>query len=177
MLHSSTNQPDPDMPDDQMLLHFGEMTAQEMRTARAAIRFANTFKTTNSPPTITVERAEDSPNPLNQGMTVVVPADTAAVDQLSPKFLAQQIIFRFLRLDLFMSLSASVALLMVYQAHGDKIPISTFEIAQKLGLSPSTTTRLMTYLGEGREEENFKGLGLGLVHLQIDKKDRHLSKA
>lgn len=33
---------DPDMPAQQLRLHMGEMTAQEMRTARAAIRWANT---------------------------------------------------------------------------------------------------------------------------------------
>ncbi|MBB3997259.1 hypothetical protein [Aureimonas pseudogalii] len=33
--------PDPDMPAKQLRLHMGEMTAQEMRTARAAIRWAN----------------------------------------------------------------------------------------------------------------------------------------
>lgn len=33
---------DPDMPAQEMRLHMGEMTAQEMRTARAAIRWANT---------------------------------------------------------------------------------------------------------------------------------------
>ena len=32
---------DPDMPDQEMRLHMGELTAQEMRTARAAIRWAN----------------------------------------------------------------------------------------------------------------------------------------
>lgn len=32
---------DPDMPAAVMRLHMGEMTAQEMRTARAAIRWAN----------------------------------------------------------------------------------------------------------------------------------------
>lgn len=32
---------DPDMPDQQMRLHGGEMTAQEIRTARAFIRLAN----------------------------------------------------------------------------------------------------------------------------------------
>jgi hypothetical protein len=32
---------DPDMPAQEMRLHMGEMTAQEMRTARAAIRWAN----------------------------------------------------------------------------------------------------------------------------------------
>lgn len=33
---------DPDMPDQDLRLHMGEMTAQEVRTARAAIRWANT---------------------------------------------------------------------------------------------------------------------------------------
>jgi len=33
---------DPDMPAQEMRLHMGEMTAQKMRTARAAIRWANT---------------------------------------------------------------------------------------------------------------------------------------
>lgn len=33
---------DPDMPAQELRLHMGEMTAQEMRTARAAIRWANT---------------------------------------------------------------------------------------------------------------------------------------
>ena len=32
---------DPDMPVDQLRLHMGELTAQEIRTARAAIRWAN----------------------------------------------------------------------------------------------------------------------------------------
>ena len=32
---------DPDMPAQEMRLHMGEMSAQEMRTARAAIRWAN----------------------------------------------------------------------------------------------------------------------------------------
>lgn len=32
---------DPDMPAQELRLHMGEMTAQEMRTARAAIRWAN----------------------------------------------------------------------------------------------------------------------------------------
>ena len=32
----------PDMPTTELLLHMGEMTAQEVRTARAAIRWANT---------------------------------------------------------------------------------------------------------------------------------------
>lgn len=32
---------DPDMPAQQLCLHLGEMTAQEMRVARAAIRWAN----------------------------------------------------------------------------------------------------------------------------------------
>jgi len=32
---------DPDMPASEMRLHMGEMSAQEMRTARAAIRWAN----------------------------------------------------------------------------------------------------------------------------------------
>lgn len=32
---------DPEMPAQEMRLHMGEMTAQEMRTARAAIRWAN----------------------------------------------------------------------------------------------------------------------------------------
>ena len=31
----------PDMPEEELLLHMGEMTTQEMRTARAAIRWAN----------------------------------------------------------------------------------------------------------------------------------------
>lgn len=31
----------PDMPAQQLRMHMGEMTAQEMRTARAAIRWAN----------------------------------------------------------------------------------------------------------------------------------------
>jgi hypothetical protein len=33
---------DPDMPTQELKLHMGEMTAQEERTARAAIRWANT---------------------------------------------------------------------------------------------------------------------------------------
>lgn len=33
---------DPDMPAQQLRMHMGEMTAQEMRTAKAAIRWANT---------------------------------------------------------------------------------------------------------------------------------------
>ena len=78
MIHNTT-QPDPDMPADQMRLHFGEMTAQEMRTARAAIRFANTYKT-KEPST---SQPEPEPEP----------------DQLSPRFLAQQIIFSFLKVD------------------------------------------------------------------------------
>jgi hypothetical protein len=32
---------DPDMPAEELRLHMGEMSAQEMRTARAAIRWAN----------------------------------------------------------------------------------------------------------------------------------------
>ena len=32
---------DPDMPDGALLLHLGEMTAAEIRAARAAIRWAN----------------------------------------------------------------------------------------------------------------------------------------
>lgn len=32
---------DPDMPAQELRLHMGEMTAQEVRTARAAIRWAN----------------------------------------------------------------------------------------------------------------------------------------
>lgn len=32
---------DPDMPAQQLRMHLGEMTAQELRTARAAIRLAN----------------------------------------------------------------------------------------------------------------------------------------
>ena len=32
---------DPDMPTQQLLLHFGELTPSEVRVARAAIRFAN----------------------------------------------------------------------------------------------------------------------------------------
>jgi hypothetical protein len=32
---------DPDMPTQELKLHMGEMTAQEVRTARAAIRWAN----------------------------------------------------------------------------------------------------------------------------------------
>lgn len=32
---------DPDMPRQELLFHTGEMTAQEIRTARAAIRWAN----------------------------------------------------------------------------------------------------------------------------------------
>lgn len=32
---------DPDMPSQQLRLHMGEMTAQEERTARVAIRWAN----------------------------------------------------------------------------------------------------------------------------------------
>lgn len=35
---------DPDMPADQIRLHMGEMTAQEVRTARAAIRWANSCR-------------------------------------------------------------------------------------------------------------------------------------
>ena len=31
----------PDMPEAELKLHMGEMTAQEVRTARAAIRWAN----------------------------------------------------------------------------------------------------------------------------------------
>jgi hypothetical protein len=33
---------DPDMPAQEIRLHMGEMTAQELRTARTAIRWANT---------------------------------------------------------------------------------------------------------------------------------------
>lgn len=40
---------DPDMPAQQMRLHMGEMTAQEMRTARAAIRWANSALSTVTP--------------------------------------------------------------------------------------------------------------------------------
>lgn len=32
---------DPDMPDQELRLHMGELTAQEMRVVRAAIRLAN----------------------------------------------------------------------------------------------------------------------------------------
>ena len=69
-----------------------------------------------------------------------------------------------------MSLNAAVALLMVYRAQTRKEPIQTSELSQALMLSPSTTTRLMAYLGEGKEDVGFNGLGL--VDLQIDKKDR-----
>src|SRR6185312_3747489 len=34
---------DPDMPAQKLRLHMGEMTAQEVRTARAAIRWANSY--------------------------------------------------------------------------------------------------------------------------------------
>ena len=158
-MNKNTTQPDPDpdMPADQMRLHFGEMTAQEMRTARAAIRFANTFNAfkTKEPST---SQPEPEPEQLN--------------DQLSPRFLAQQIIFSFLKVDPTMSLSAAVALLMVYQAHETKTPIQTSDLSKELSLSGSTTTRLMAYLGEGKEDVGFNGLGL--VDLQIDKKDRRL---
>ena len=71
-----------------------------------------------------------------------------------------------------MSLNAAVALLMVCQAQTRKEPIQTRELSQALMLSPSTTTRLMAYLGEGKADEGFNGLGF--VDLQIDKKDRRL---
>ena len=144
MFQTSISQSDPDMPEDQLLLHFGEMTAQEMRTARAAIRFAN----------------------ANIYTTTTIP------QRPNPRFLAQQIIFSFLHIDPTMSLSAAVALLMVYQAHETKTPIQTSDLSKELSLSGSTTTRLMAYLGEGKEDVGFNGLGL--VDLQIDKKDRRL---
>jgi hypothetical protein len=37
---------DPDMPAQELRLHMGELTAQEERTARAAIRWANALPTT-----------------------------------------------------------------------------------------------------------------------------------
>ena len=40
------NQLDPDMPAQELRLHMGEMTAQEERTARAAIRWANSAAAT-----------------------------------------------------------------------------------------------------------------------------------
>lgn len=39
---------DPDMPVQQLLLHFGELTRSEILLARAAIRFANSFMSTSS---------------------------------------------------------------------------------------------------------------------------------
>jgi len=40
---------DPDMPEQALRLHMGEMTAQEVRTARAAIRWANTHAANSNP--------------------------------------------------------------------------------------------------------------------------------
>ena len=91
---------------------------------------------------------------------------------VDPSALAQNIIFSFLHIDPTMSLNAAVALLMVCQAQTRKEPIQTSDLSQALMLSPSTTTRLMAYLGEGKEDEGFNGLGF--VDLQIDKKDRRL---
>lgn len=50
---------DPDMPAQQIRLHMGEMSAQEMRTARAAIRWANShYQEPNDSPT---ERTQPCP--------------------------------------------------------------------------------------------------------------------
>ena len=92
------------------------------------------------------------------------------LDSFDPSLAAQNIIRGFLKVDPNMSLHAAVALMRVYRKHTQKLPISTANLSPELMLSPSTTTRLMSYLGQGKEDEGFKGLDF--VRLDIDKKDR-----
>lgn len=61
---------DPDMPAQQLRMHLGEMTAQELRTARAAIRLANSAlsaleATPPAPPGWSRETEDDGSDYLN----------------------------------------------------------------------------------------------------------------
>ena len=132
----------------------------------------------------TVEKAQDSLDNLNQKMSVSplthgdIPGEAClppASNSAPPSDVAflektESVILGFLGIDQAMSLPAAATLLLLYRRHLGKAPCAPAEIAELLQMSPSTVSRLMYYLGQGKEDVGF--IGLDYVDLRIDRKDR-----
>ena len=89
-------------------------------------------------------------------------------------------ILSLLALDPGMSLQAASALILIAKNQPADAPMTTAELAKLLKLSPTATSRMVYYLGEGIPANSIKGLGL--VELKIDPADRrrrsvHLTKS
>ena len=78
---------DPDMPAQELRLHMGELTAQEERTARAAIRWANSSRSLSAAVEVVREAVALSPE-LRHAVAAAACPKFHATGMMSAAFLA-----------------------------------------------------------------------------------------